>query len=44
MLTKGKRENEILTSPFMMEEINEAVIQMEHNKALSPDGFLIEFY
>jgi hypothetical protein len=37
-------ENEILTSPFTMDEIKEAVFQMEHNKAPGPDGFLTEFY
>jgi hypothetical protein len=28
-----KNENEILTSPFTMDEIKESVFQMEHNKA-----------
>jgi hypothetical protein len=37
-------ENEILTSPFTMDEIKGAVFQMEHNKALGPDGFPVEFY
>jgi hypothetical protein len=37
-------ENEILTSPFTMDEIKEAMFQMEHNKAPGPDGFLTEFY
>jgi hypothetical protein len=40
----NERENEILTSPFMMEEIKETMFQMEHNKAPSLDGFPIEFY
>jgi hypothetical protein len=37
-------ENEILTSPFTMYEIKEAVFQMEHNKAPGADGFPAEFY
>jgi hypothetical protein len=37
-------ENEILISPFTMDEIKEAVFQMEHNKAPGPDGFPTEFY
>jgi hypothetical protein len=37
-------ENEILTSPFTMDGIKEVVFQMEHNKALGPDGFPTEFY
>jgi hypothetical protein len=39
-----ENENEILTSPFTMDEIKEAMFQMEHNKAPGPDGFPIEFY
>jgi hypothetical protein len=36
-------ENEVLTAPFS-EEVKMVVFDMEHNKAPSPDGFLIEFY
>jgi hypothetical protein len=36
-------ENEILTSPFTMDEIEEAVFQMEHDKTPGRDGFLGEF-
>jgi hypothetical protein len=39
-----ENENEILTAPFTMDEIKEAVFQMEHNKASGPDGFPAEFY
>jgi len=37
-------ENEFLTAPFTEKEIREAIFSMEHNKALGPDGFPIEFY
>jgi hypothetical protein len=37
-------ENEILTAPFVMEEVRKAVFQMEHNKAPGPDEFPVEFY
>jgi hypothetical protein len=33
-----------LTEQFTEEEIKEAIGQIEHNKALGPDGFLAEFY
>jgi hypothetical protein len=33
-----------LTEQFTEEEIKEAIGQIEHNKALGPDGFLTEFY
>jgi hypothetical protein len=39
-----ENENEILTAPFTMDEIKDAVFQMEHNKAPRPDGFPAEFY
>jgi hypothetical protein len=39
-----ERENEILTSQFMIEEIKEVVFQIEHNKAPDPDGFPTKFY
>jgi hypothetical protein len=28
----------------MEDEVRKAVFQMEHNKALGPYGFLVEFY
>nr|AAP04197.1 hypothetical protein [Oryza sativa Japonica Group] len=37
-------ENEALTQEFTEKEIKEAIFQMEHNKALGPDGFPAEFY
>jgi hypothetical protein len=37
-------ENEILVEEFMEDEVRKAVFQMEHNKALGPYGFLVEFY
>ena len=37
-------ENNFLIAPFSEEEISKAVFQMEHNKALGPDGFPVEFY
>jgi hypothetical protein len=37
-------ENEALIKPFTEEEIKSAIFQMEHNKALEPDGFPVEFY
>jgi hypothetical protein len=37
-------ENEILIADFTENEVREAVFQMEHNKALGPDGFPAEFY
>jgi hypothetical protein len=43
-VTENENENEIATSPFMMDEIKEAMFQMEHNKAPGPDGFSNEFY
>jgi hypothetical protein len=32
-------EGDILTADFTEEEVFEAISQMEHNKALGPDGF-----
>jgi hypothetical protein len=40
----AEEENGLLTRPFTLEEVREAVFQMEHNKAPGPEGFLIEFY
>jgi hypothetical protein len=37
-------ENELLTRSFSMDEVWEAIFQMEHNKAPGPDGFPAEFY
>jgi hypothetical protein len=37
-------ENEELTKPFDLEEIQHAFFQMEKNKASGLDGFPIEFY
>jgi hypothetical protein len=39
-----EEENILLTCPFSLEEVREAIFQMEHNKALGPDGFPVEFY
>ena len=40
----SEEENEVLTAPFIEEEIKTAVFDMEHNKAPGPDGFPVEFY
>jgi hypothetical protein len=40
----SQEENESLVRPFMVQEVQEAIFQMEHNKASGPDGFPIEFY
>jgi hypothetical protein len=37
-------ENDLLISPFTVDEVQEAIFQMEHNKAPGPDGFPAEFY
>jgi hypothetical protein len=37
-------EKDILISPFMEDEVFEAISSMEHNKAPGPDGFPTEFY
>jgi hypothetical protein len=37
-------ENDILIADFTEHEVREAIFQMEHNKALGPDGFPAEFY
>jgi mannosylglycoprotein endo-beta-mannosidase len=37
-------ENDLLMAPCSEDEINKAIFQMEHNKALGPDGFPAEFY
>jgi hypothetical protein len=38
------QENDVLISPFMMDDVWEAIFQMEYNKAPCPDGFSVEFY
>ena len=40
----SQSENEFLTAPFTEEEIRNAIFDMEHNKALGPDGFPTELY
>jgi hypothetical protein len=40
----SQEENESLVRPFTVQEVQEAIFQMEHNKASGPDGFPIEFY
>lgn len=37
-------ENEILISEFTETEVREAILKMEHNKTLGPDGFPADFY
>jgi hypothetical protein len=37
-------ENTLLVYVFTEDEVRKAIFQMEHNKALGPDGFLAEFY
>jgi hypothetical protein len=37
-------ENDLLISPFTMDEAQEAIFQMEHNKAPGPNGLSAEFY
>lgn len=37
-------ENTTLTQTFTEQEVREAIFQMKHNKAPSPDGFPTEFY
>jgi hypothetical protein len=39
-----EEENNMLIRSFMEAEVREAVFQMEHNKALGPDGFPAKFY
>jgi hypothetical protein len=40
----SQKENDLLVRPFTIEEVREALFQMEHNKAPGLDGFLAEFY
>jgi hypothetical protein len=37
-------ENRVLIANFSMEEVYNAIFQMEHNKSPGPDGFPAEFY
>ena len=37
-------ENELLIKDYSLEEVHEAISQMERNKAPGPDGFPAEFY
>jgi hypothetical protein len=37
-------ENNLLTTEYSEEEVRKAIFQMEHNKALGPDGFPTQFY
>ena len=39
----SSQENEILTARFTEEEIHDAIMQMEKNKASGPDGSLLNF-
>lgn len=40
----SKEDNFVLTRPFTVMEIKEALFQMEKNKATGPDKIPIEFY
>jgi hypothetical protein len=40
----NQAKNEFLMPYFMEKEIRDAVFTMEHNKALGPNGFPVEFY
>jgi hypothetical protein len=40
----SQEENDLMIRPFTMDEVEEAIFQMEHNKAPGPDGFPVEFY
>jgi hypothetical protein len=37
-------ENSKLTAAFTEKEVKQAILQMKHNRAPGPDGFLVEFY
>jgi hypothetical protein len=37
-------ENNLLTANFSMEEIHDAIFQMDHNKSPGPHDFPAEFY
>jgi hypothetical protein len=40
----SQEENDLLIQPFTIDEVQEAIFQMEHNKAPGPDEFPAEFY
>jgi len=40
----SQSENEFLTASFTEKEIRDAIFDMEHNKAPSPDGFPAEIF
>jgi hypothetical protein len=40
----NQAKNEFLMPYFTEKEIRDAIFTMEHNKALGPDGFPVEFY
>ena len=40
----SEEENEVLVPPFSEEEVKMTIFDMEHNKALGPNGFPVEFY
>jgi hypothetical protein len=40
----SEEENDLLVSPFTMDEAQDAIFQMDHNKVLDSDGFLVKFY
>jgi hypothetical protein len=40
----SKLENNILIAEFSEAKVKETIFNMEHNKALGPDGFPAEFY
>jgi hypothetical protein len=35
-----KEENDLFVTPFMVDEVQEAIFQVEHNKAADSDGIL----
>ena len=39
-----QEENEFLTRPFSLEELDVVIKEMKNNTALGPDGFSIEFF
>jgi hypothetical protein len=44
ILQLSAEENGVLIADFSMEEVHDAIFQMEHNKSPGPDGFPAEFY
>jgi hypothetical protein len=40
----SQEENDLLIKPFTMDEAQEAIFQMEHNKTPGSNGFPSEFY